>query len=273
LTTARGGCRNTILMYHGVSPERRRRFRAFVVSPERFEEQMEQLADRGYRVCGVSELLAARTTVESEARSLVALTFDDAFRELLVHAVPVLRRLGFSATVYVPTAYIGRSSTWLRGVGEADRAVLDADELRELAGVGIECGAHSHTHAPLDVIPAESARVEVELSKRVLEETLGCEVRTFAYPFGYESAHVRGLVASAGYDSACRVSYRTSPCGEDTYALSRLPVYGDCDLATFVGLVEGRVSLRARRALSTAWRPVHRGVGALKRTRAERLRG
>jgi peptidoglycan/xylan/chitin deacetylase (PgdA/CDA1 family) len=260
-------------MYHGVSRERRRRFRAFVVPPERFEEQMEHLSDRGYRVCGVSELLAARTAAEPEARSLVALTFDDAFRELLTHAVPVLHRLGFTATVYVPTAYIGRSSTWLRGIGEGDRPILDSNELRQLASVGIECGAHSHTHAPLDVIPAESARVEVELSKRLLEETLDCEVRTFAYPFGYERAHVRELVANAGYDSACRVSYRVSPCGEDTYALSRLPVYADWDLATFSGLVEGRVSLRARRAVSVAWRPLHRGMGALKRARVERLHG
>lgn len=228
---------------------------------------MEYLSGRGYRVCSVSELVAARTGAAPDARPMVALSFDDAFRELLVHAVPVLRRLGFGGTVYVPTAYIGGSSTWLRGAGEGDRPVLGADELRELAGAGIECGGHSHTHAPLDVIRTQSARVEVELSKEILEATLGSEVRTFAYPFGYERAGVRELVASAGYDSACRVNYRASPFGEDTYALSRLPVYGDWDLATFQRVVEGRTSLRLRHAASIAWRPIHRGIGTLRYAR------
>lgn len=258
---------NAILMYHGVSPHSSSRFREFVTSPERFEEQMAYLADRGFRVCGISELVVERAKPAKTAQPLVGLTFDDAFRELLVHAVPVLERFGFGATIYVPTAYIGGTSRWLEQSGESERPVLGPEELRELPARGIECGAHSHTHPALDVLSSEQAREEVERSKQVLTETLGREVRSFAYPFGYESPRVRAAVAAAGYTSACRVNYALSPADEDVYGLSRLPVAADVELERFAALVEGRSSLRGRQALAYAWRPVRRALAKVQSRR------
>ena len=74
----------------------------------------------------------------------------------------------------------------------------------------------------------------------MLEETIEREVRTFAYPFGYESTAVRALVAQAGFASACRVNYSVSPAGEDVFGISRLPVVGDCSIEDFAALVDGR---------------------------------
>lgn len=220
---------------------------------------MEYLASHDFRVCSVSELVQSRCHPVSDGTPrLAALTFDDAFRELSTHAVPVLERLGFGATIYVPTAYIGASSKWLQASGEGTRPILGAEELRELARSGIECGAHSHTHIALDAVPIDVAAREIELSKNVLEERTEQEVRSFAYPFGYESPRIRALVAGAGYTSACRVNYTMSCASEDVFGLSRLPVYGDCTLDQFASLVTGRASLHGRRALAMAWRPVRR---------------
>ena len=255
---------NAILMYHGVSPAAARRFREFVVAPGHFEEQMAYLAEKGFRVCTVSELLELRSSLGEPPSRVVALTFDDAFRDLHTYAIPVLERFGFRATVFVPTAYIGGSSSGLARIGEGNRPLLTAEELKELAATVVELGAHSHTHAALDAVPLEAARTEVELSKRVLEETIGREVATFAYPFGYESPAVRRLVAAAGYASACRVGYAISPASEDVYRLSRLPVAGNVDLESFAALVEGQLSLRGKRVLSHAWRPLRRGISRIK---------
>jgi peptidoglycan/xylan/chitin deacetylase (PgdA/CDA1 family) len=255
----RDAASHPILMYHGVSRESSPRFRRFVVAPERFVEHMEYLSARNCRVCSISELVAARAAGSADdERKLVGLTFDDAFRELLESAVPVLRRLGFGATIYVPTAYIDRSSLWLAREGEGRRAILGADDLRDLIRTNVELGAHSHSHPALDVLPVDAARLEIERSKEVLEDTIESEVRSFSYPFGYESARVRRLVADAGYASACRVNYAMSPADEDVYGLSRLPVDGSCDLESFAALVSGDASLARRRALSLAWRPVRR---------------
>jgi peptidoglycan/xylan/chitin deacetylase (PgdA/CDA1 family) len=254
-----------ILMYHGVSRHSSRRFREFVTQPERFEEQMVYLAANGFRVCGISELVEARADPNAQAERILGLTFDDAFKELAVHAVPVLDRLGFGATIYVPTAFIGGTSLWLEKARESERPVLGARELREISAAGIECGAHSHTHPALDVLTEEAARVEIEQSKRVLEETIEREVHSFAYPFGYESAAVRALVAGAGFESACRVNYGLSAADEDVFGISRLPVAEGCSIEDFAALVDGRASLRTRRALAYAWRPIRRGVARPRR--------
>jgi O-antigen biosynthesis protein len=255
---------DVILMYHGVSPYTGRRFREFVVTPARFEEQMAYLADNDFRVCTVSELLELRSKPQPPPERVVALTFDDAFQELAIHAIPVLDRFGFRATIYVPTAFIGDSSRWLERISEGARRLLTGEELRDLASSGIELGAHSHTHAALDVLPLAAARNEVELSKHVLEETILREVCTFAYPFGYESPLLRSVVAGAGYGSACRVGYAISPRNEDVYGLSRLPVGGGDGIDRFAALVSGRVTLRGRRALAWAWRPLRRGISRVR---------
>lgn len=253
-------------MYHGVSGERSRGFRDFVVTPSAFEQQMERLAERGLRGCTVSELVDSRSDVESRpTEHLVGLTFDDAFRELVRFAVPVLERLGFGATIYVPTGYIGGTSGWLGRIGEGSRPVLDADRLRELTDRNVECGAHGHSHVALDVVPLSEARREVEISKKLLEDTIEREVSTFAYPFGYESLAVRRLVESAGYRSACRVNYSMSPSSEDVFALSRLPVRGDTTLEEFTSLFEGGESLLWPRLRARAWRPVRRSLGRIHR--------
>ncbi len=262
ISLVRAGRGTPILMYHGVSPQRGRRFREFVTSPEAFEAQMIYLAEQRFRVCGVSEFVEGRA--ESSGGPALGLTFDDAFQELLTFAVPVLRRLGFRATVYVPTAFIGSSSRWLERAGESNRPLLGGDELRELAANGIELGAHSHTHPALDVLTVAEARAEVETSKEVLEDVIGLPVHTFAYPFGYESPAVRALVADAGYSSACRVNYSLSTVEEDVYGLSRLPVAGDLSLEAFGELVHGRRSLWPQKARALAWRPVRRSLARIR---------
>ena len=262
---------HTILMYHDISPDRRRaRFAPFVVTPTAFAQQMDYLAGLGVRVCSVSELANARAEDGDSISPMIGLTFDDAFYDLLANALPVIRQYGFGATVYAPTAYLGSTSRWLNGIGEGDRRIMSATQLGELAEAGIECGSHTHTHPKLDALPEDAVRRELELSKRILEDALGLEIRSFAYPYGYEVKATRRLVAEAGYDSACRVNYATSPTDEDVYALSRLPVFGGADLDAFASLVGGRTSFVLRRAIAFAWQRLRLQAAALQSRRATR---
>jgi peptidoglycan/xylan/chitin deacetylase (PgdA/CDA1 family) len=255
-----------ILMYHGVSPNASGwRFREFVLEPRRFEAQMEYLAGAGFHVCTVSELVARRACDPAALADTVALTFDDAFHELLEHAFPVLERLGLRTTVYVPTAYIGQTSRWLADLGEGARPLLSASEMRSLPATLVEFGSHSHTHPALDVVSTASARAEISGSKRLLEETLARPVTTFAYPFGNERAATRRLVAEAGYTCACRVGYRHSSTDEDVFGLARIPVYAGVDVDAFATLLSSAAGLRGRRAVAAGWRPIRRGLARLTR--------
>jgi peptidoglycan/xylan/chitin deacetylase (PgdA/CDA1 family) len=100
-------------------------------------------------------------------------------------------------------------------------------QLAEINANGIECGAHSHTHRPLDMLPPSVVRDEIVHSKELLEEHLGQQVSSFAYPFGYYSVPVRRIVQAVGYVSACAIKGTLSSLHDDPYTLARLAIKPD----------------------------------------------
>lgn len=65
-------------------------------------------------------------------------------------------------------------------------AAMDWDDVRNLAGNGVEFGAHTVSHPILSRVDPEVLRHELESSISMLKRATGREVRTFAYPNGRE---------------------------------------------------------------------------------------
>ena len=234
-------------MYHSVSDDPGGRHgRPLTVTPRRFAEHIEYLDSEGFSGHSVRELVAALDGRGQLGPKPVILTFDDAYRDFHTDALPVLSRHGFSATVYVTTAYIGSSTNPLTGDRDHHRPVLSAGQLTELVAAGIECGAHSHTHPQLDDVPPARLRSEVRESKQVLEERLQTPVLTFAYPYGYHDRAAKEAVAAAGYEAACRVGNMACAADADRFALPRLTVRSRTDVRRLGGLVRRRPSALAR---------------------------
>ena len=151
-----------ILLYHSISDTASERFRRWTVRPEQFAAQVAHLRARSYTPLTVAQLAAAtaRNPADLPPRPVV-LTFDDGFADFYDRALPVLQEHRFTATLYVTTGFVGGTSRWLRSAGEGERPMLTWVQLRELRTSGIECGAHSHSHRPLDVLPRRVALDEI----------------------------------------------------------------------------------------------------------------
>ncbi len=95
-----------ILCYHAVSEAWPN---VGAIDPAVLERQVAYLIRRGYR----PETLSAALAAEHGEPSLVV-TFDDAFRSVLEHGLPLLRRLGVPATLFVPTDFAAEAApmTW-----------------------------------------------------------------------------------------------------------------------------------------------------------------
>jgi peptidoglycan/xylan/chitin deacetylase (PgdA/CDA1 family) len=212
-----------ILMYHSISSAGSDAFRPFVVSPELFAEHMGWLAARGYHTLTAGDLAALRREGQEPPPRSVVLTFDDAFRDFVEHALPVLQEHRLRATLFVPTGYVGSGARWLVAEREERRALLSWSELKSIASAGVECGAHSHSHAQLDLLDRRAAAREVALSQTLLEDRLQLPVRSFAYPFGYSSRAVRELVDQRGLTGFAVGDLPSTPY-DDPRAVPRLTV-------------------------------------------------
>jgi peptidoglycan/xylan/chitin deacetylase (PgdA/CDA1 family) len=243
-----------ILMYHSIaipstSP--------YVVSVQAFETQMAYLAERHYTPLTVTQFIRARQCPETLPLRPVVLTFDDGYADFYENALPVLRRHKFGATLYIVTSWV-KGSPREKGPGsESGYRLLTWEQIVEISANGIECGAHTHTHSPLDILGETAARMELVRSQQILQAKIGQPVSSFAYPGGYQTRFTQHLVRATSYTSACGVMYAMSSTVDNAFALSRLPVTNDTQGADFEKLLTGRpldVRMRWRQLQSSVWR-------------------
>jgi peptidoglycan/xylan/chitin deacetylase (PgdA/CDA1 family) len=101
---------------------------------------------------------------------------------------------------------------------------LTWQEARDMADSGlITLGAHTHHHRILGRCNLETARMEIEASRRLIEENTGVKVDTFAYPNGKAGDHTpatRQLLADMGFLCAVTTEEDFNSTGPQTDLLT-----------------------------------------------------
>ncbi len=216
-----------VLGYHALSPTWPA---ALSLPPERFEAQLRTLADRGYRGVTFTDAVAGRARGRC-----VAVTFDDGYRSTQELGRPILDALGWPATIFVPTAFIGRDEPlrwpgideWVDTEHAHELLPLSWDELRDLRAAGWEVGSHTRTHPRLTTLGDEDLAAELADAKLACERELG-SCTSIAYPYGDVDARVIAATARAGYETGGGLP--TGRFVRSTLAWPRIGVYhGDDD--------------------------------------------
>ncbi|MFJ3900746.1 polysaccharide deacetylase family protein [Streptomyces sp. NPDC090025] len=189
-----------VAMYHSIADVPDDPYKV-TVSPVRFARQLHWLGDRGLRGVSVRELLAA--AAQGRDRGLVGLTFDDGYADFLESAVPLLRRHGFTATVYVLPGRLGGHNAW--DTEGPRKPLLDEDGIRRAAAAGMEIGSHGLVHVPLTDTDDPALVDETRRSRELIEEITGDPVDGFCYPYGTVDTRVVRAVRKAGYRYACAI--------------------------------------------------------------------
>ncbi len=203
-------CGLRILTYHRVANDPAD---PFAVSPEDFSRQMEILSRTG-AASHVDDALASLALGDREVPR-IGLTFDDGTIDFREVAAPVLLRLGIPATLYVNPSRIGAFG------------FLGWGDLAQLSSSGIRVGSHAMDHRSLGKLPREQVRHQVADSRRILQERLGIEVTSIAYPFGTVkdfNTIVKEEVHTAGYRFACTSVNGMNRADTDRLELSRTKV-------------------------------------------------
>lgn len=191
-------------MYHQVGRfAPMREHRANYCDSGRFARQMAFLAHTGIQVISLDQALAGLRGERPLPARAVVLTFDDAYENFAEHALPVLTRHGFQATVYAISNWIGRRAQWFdKDPGRPVPRLMDAGRLREIQAAGMSIGSHTAHHLKLASLPPEVQHEELSTSKATLEDLLGNPVRHLCYPFGSFDAQTLRAARASGYVSA-----------------------------------------------------------------------
>jgi peptidoglycan/xylan/chitin deacetylase (PgdA/CDA1 family) len=185
---------------------------------EHFERQMRFLAQAGYRTLSLEEagkLLASDHPIPPKR---FAITFDDGYQDILSGAIPLLKELGFTATIFMVSDFVGKTNAWDEGKG-CLAPLLSWEQLRMLLQAGFSIGSHTVAHPDLSQLPQDQAWHEISESRKILEKMLNTPVRSFCYPYGKWSEETHELVREAGYDLACNDVWRPE---HDLFALARV---------------------------------------------------
>ena len=195
------------------------------VARSTFARQMTTLARAGWKTLTLGQF-AERLRHEHSAfrtpHSEFLLTLDDGYASLGQHVYPVLADVGFTATTFLITDYVGRLNTWDVRYTWHRLAHLDWDTIGRWQERGFGFASHSASHARLTWLSDARAMDELVRSRDTLVGRLGPGVgRAVAYPFGARDERVERLACAAGYDMGFGgVRGNGSPL-----ALARLPVY------------------------------------------------
>ena len=277
-----------ILMYHSVSDDPEPGVSPYYrvnTSPSVFRQHMQFLAGHGYQTISLNQLVSMLTIGQQDHRTTgpqdqgttrprgpisafqlssfsafpkkpVVLTFDDGFRNFYTEAFPTLQEFGFTAAMFLPTAFIGDTRRQFRLPGTTLSALnsqlstrlkecLIWPEIRELRKSGIEFGSHTVSHAKLVELDWPDIKAELSASKSEIERHLGELVTTFCCPFAFPSAdrdfihRFTELLSDTGYRSCATTELGRVRTGDDPFRLRRLPANSLDDPALFQAKLDG----------------------------------
>lgn len=232
-----------------------------------FQDYLAVIAD-SYRVVPLTEI-ADRIARRRPVEGLAALTFDDAYRGVLRHALPAMSRRGLPATVFVVSgAAAAPAPFWwdllggedgvpasvrepalaeLRGDGEAvlrrhpamevpmPPALLPASwhEVRAAARDGITIGSHTVSHRNLAALDSQELREEVERSRAEIRAATGTLPDAISYPYGMAGDQVVEAARRGGYTAGVTMRFGLATRSSDPLALPRINVPAGISVPAF----------------------------------------
>lgn len=203
-----------VLMYHHLDQAEG----GAVITPERFQEHLDTLLDKGYNVITLDDFRSFLKGEEGVPVNAVLITFDDGYESFYKYAYPLLKEREMSATMFMIVKHIGAK--------EGQIPKLDWRQMREMLANGMFFQSHtydSHFYHVVDnkghkdaVLAARiylsdenrneteveyTARIYKDLkkSKDLLEQELGVHVDFFSAPYGKKNQKVDEAAKKAGF--------------------------------------------------------------------------
>lgn len=199
-----------------------------------FEQQMKYLDKNGYKVISFAQLVEFLEYRQALPKKAVIISIDDGYRSAYDIGYPILKKYGFTATLFVYTNFVGSC-----------RNAITWNQLVRMKANGFEIGSHSVSHSDLtkrkvgEDTRVYLARVESELrvSKEIIDKKIGQKTVLLSFPYGRANKNVLKISERLGYRAAVTVKRGSNPFFSDPLTLKRTQILTR-DMKTFVSTLK-----------------------------------
>jgi peptidoglycan/xylan/chitin deacetylase (PgdA/CDA1 family) len=162
-------------------------------------------------------------------RRYAAVTFDDAFENVLHNAIPELQARKIPATIFVVSGNLGACPRWrnLDTSCNGSERIMTAEQLMGLPQDLIAIGSHTVSHAVLTDLSAPDAKREILESRVSLERVLGQKVALFSFPYGALNSRLVDCCREAGYERTFSIEPVGGRLSADEFVTGRVAVEPD----------------------------------------------
>jgi peptidoglycan/xylan/chitin deacetylase (PgdA/CDA1 family) len=232
-----------ILMYHHFDKEI---VANTVVHPDQFQEQLSTLKQNGYTPINDFELMEFMEGRRILPEKPILITIDDGYESNYTLAFPVIKKENFKATIYVVSSQMRKSKN---DVSQGIRK-LTWSQLREMYLSGlVEVQSHTHNMHYKDEIsegvalPALARPIrstgqnrdehtdrlveDLDMSKQMIENNIGNNVISIAYPYGYYNEISEESIKTIGFKLSYLVKPGVNHKKSGCYLLKRINVGPD----------------------------------------------
>jgi len=188
------------------------------VSPEWFRKHMEYLRDRQYSVISMENLVQFFDQGTTLPKKSVLITFDDGYTDFATNALPILKELGYPATLFAPTGLMDNPGylTWVE-IGNLGSSFLVANHT----------WSHQSAYTSKEVMAREIAVADQQLKDRGLNNP-----KVFAYPYGSDSMPAETELRQQGYLLGFTTQHSLTQCQKKRLQLPRIRV-GNAPLSAY----------------------------------------
>ena len=199
------------------------------VSINSFEIQMKLMKKMGYQTINFSGLN------KGIRKKNFMITFDDGYENLITNAFPILNKLGFSATCFIVTNMLNQYNKWDENRDDYKKMkLMNRDQIYKWVSNGFEIGSHTKDHLDLTSLHIDEKKEQIIDSKKFIEEDLGIELDSFAYPFGtFDDETIKIVEQNYEYAVTTKPS-KYNPSKFDNMKLPRISINNKTSIFKFL---------------------------------------
>ncbi|WP_448565896.1 polysaccharide deacetylase family protein [Thalassotalea ganghwensis] len=183
---------SVILQYHHVSEETPA---STSISPVQFEAHMQYLADNGFTVISLSELMNTVLKQAPLKDKTIVITFDDAYLDILINAKPILDKFNYPFTIFINPGIVERGSS----------NYLSWAQLKAMSDDGVIIANHGLEHDSLARLTygkedwQEKLTEDLLKAEKMIADNTGQNWQYFAYPYGEFTPEIQHWIKETGF--------------------------------------------------------------------------